>query len=32
VSKAKKILGWEPQHQFADGLRELIEWFKKEAK
>jgi UDP-glucose 4-epimerase len=32
VSKAKKILGWEPQHQFEDGLRELIQWFKKEAK
>jgi UDP-glucose 4-epimerase len=32
VSKAKRVLGWNPQHQFEDGLRELIEWFKKEAR
>jgi len=31
VNKAKSILGWTPQHQFEDGLRELVDWFKKEA-
>jgi UDP-glucose 4-epimerase len=32
VSKAKKVLGWTPQHTFDDGLRELVDWFKKEAR
>jgi UDP-glucose 4-epimerase len=32
VSKAKKVLGWMPQYVFDDGLRELVDWFKKEAK
>jgi UDP-glucose 4-epimerase len=32
VSKAKKVLGWTPQYVFEDGLRELVDWFKKEAK
>jgi UDP-glucose 4-epimerase len=32
VSKAKKVLGWTPQYVFDDGLRELVDWFKKEAK
>jgi UDP-glucose 4-epimerase len=32
VSKAKKVLGWTPQHVFEDGLRELVDWFKKEAR
>ena len=32
VSKAKKILGWTPQYVFEDGLRELVDWFKKEAR
>jgi UDP-glucose 4-epimerase len=31
VGKAKSVLGWTPQHQFEDGLRELVDWFKKEA-
>jgi len=31
VSKAKAVLGWAPQYAFDDGLRELVEWFKKEA-
>jgi UDP-glucose 4-epimerase len=31
VSKAKAVLGWTPQHKFEDGLRELVDWFKKEA-
>jgi UDP-glucose 4-epimerase len=30
VSKAKAVLGWSPQYAFDDGLRELVEWFKKE--
>jgi len=32
VSKAKKELGWAPEHKFEDGLRELVGWFKKEAR
>jgi UDP-glucose 4-epimerase len=32
VSKAKKVLGWTPKHMFEDGLRELVDWFKKEAR
>jgi UDP-glucose 4-epimerase len=32
VSKAKRILGWTPQYVFEDGLRELVDWFKKEAR
>jgi UDP-glucose 4-epimerase len=31
VNKAKSVLGWSPQHRFEDGLRELVDWFKKEA-
>ena len=32
VSKAKAVLGWTPEHKFEDGLRELVDWFKKEAR
>jgi UDP-glucose 4-epimerase len=32
ISKAKKVLGWTPQYVFEDGLRELVDWFKKEAR
>jgi UDP-glucose 4-epimerase len=32
VSKAKAVLGWTPQQRFEDGLRELVDWFKKEAR
>jgi UDP-glucose 4-epimerase len=32
VSKAKKVLGWSPQHVFEEGLRELVQWFEKEAR
>jgi UDP-glucose 4-epimerase len=32
VSKARKVLGWTPQYVFEDGLRELVDWFKKEAR
>lgn len=32
VGKAKKVLGWKPEYGFEDGLRELVEWFKKEAR
>src|SRR5918997_1051427 len=32
VSKAKRVLGWSPAYVFDDGLRELIDWFKKEAR
>jgi UDP-glucose 4-epimerase len=26
ASKAKRVLGWEPQVAFADGLRRTVEW------
>jgi UDP-glucose 4-epimerase len=32
VSKSKRVLGWEPEYAFEDGLRELVEWFKAEAR
>lgn len=32
VSKAKAVLGWTPQYAFEDGLGELVNWFKEEAK
>ncbi|HWN18837.1 MAG TPA: NAD-dependent epimerase/dehydratase family protein [Gemmatimonadales bacterium] len=32
VSKAKRVLSWTPQYVFEDGLRELVDWFKKEAR
>ncbi len=32
VSKAKKVLGWKPDYVFEDGLRELVDWFKTEAR
>lgn len=32
VSKARKVLGWSPEYKFEDGLGELVEWFKKEAR
>jgi dTDP-L-rhamnose 4-epimerase len=30
ISKAKKLLGWEPQVSLENGLEELIEWSKNE--
>lgn len=30
IGKAKRVLGWSPDVPFDDGLRELIEWFRKE--
>jgi UDP-glucose 4-epimerase len=32
VSKAKRMLGWAPEYVFDDGLRELVDWFKAEAR
>jgi UDP-glucose 4-epimerase len=32
VSKAKRVLNWEPEHPFEDGLQELVDWFKAEAR
>jgi UDP-glucose 4-epimerase len=32
ISKAGTVLGWKPQHAFDDGLRELVDWFKEEAR
>lgn len=29
ISKAKSILGWEPEFSFADGLKNTVEWYKK---
>jgi dTDP-glucose 4,6-dehydratase len=28
ITRAKQVLGWEPQVQFADGLRRTVEWFR----
>jgi UDP-glucose 4-epimerase len=32
VSKAKRVLGWKPEYAFEDGLCELVDWFKSEAR
>jgi UDP-glucose 4-epimerase len=32
VGKAKRVLGWQPEYVFEDGLRELVDWFKAEAR
>jgi UDP-glucose 4-epimerase len=32
VAKAKSGLAWSPKYLFEDGLRELVDWFKKEAR
>jgi UDP-glucose 4-epimerase len=29
TTKAKKILGWEPEHDLKEGLRAFIQWYKK---
>jgi UDP-glucose 4-epimerase len=28
VSKAEELLGWHPEYEFEDGLREFIDWYK----
>ncbi len=28
ISKAKRLLGYDPQYDFARGLEEAIEWYK----
>ena len=28
ISKAKRLLGYDPQYDFAKGLAEAIEWYK----
>lgn len=28
ISKAKKLLGWEPKVKFEDGLKEMVEYFR----
>lgn len=32
VDKAKKLLGWQPEHTIEEGLRITIEWFKERLK
>jgi UDP-glucose 4-epimerase len=32
VGKARKVLGWQPEVRFDDGLRELVDWFRKESR
>lgn len=29
IDRAKKVMGWEPQVELMDGLKETIEWFEK---
>lgn len=31
VSLAKELLGWEPQTDFEDGVRQTIEWFERQS-
>ena len=28
ISKAKRLLGYDPEYDFAKGLNEAIEWYK----
>ena len=30
IGKARRVLGWTPNVEFDDGLRELVDWFRKE--
>lgn len=32
TSKARRVLGWKPEHPFESGLAELISWFEAEEK
>jgi len=32
IGKARSVLGWAPEWKFDDGLRELVAWFRKEAR
>jgi UDP-glucose 4-epimerase len=32
TSKARAVLGWSPEYRFDDGLSELVDWFRKEAR
>ncbi len=28
ITAARKVLGYQPQHQFSDGISELVEWLR----
>jgi len=32
VSKARRVLGWKPEVGFEDGLPQLVDWFREEAR
>jgi UDP-glucose 4-epimerase len=32
IGKAGRVLGWKPQSGFADGLPQLVDWFRKEGR
>ncbi|HEX6615912.1 MAG TPA: NAD-dependent epimerase/dehydratase family protein [Gemmatimonadales bacterium] len=32
IGKARAVLGWAPEWKFDDGLRQLVDWFRKEAR
>ena len=32
ISKAKRMLGYDPQMDFEDGIRKFVEWFKRKGK
>ena len=32
IGKARRVLGWKPEFGFDDGLPQLVDWFRKEAR
>jgi nucleoside-diphosphate-sugar epimerase len=30
ISKAKRLLGWEPQMELVEGMNHLVEWYRAE--
>jgi nucleoside-diphosphate-sugar epimerase len=32
IAKAGRMLGWKPEFGFAEGLPQLVDWFRKEGR
>ena len=30
ISKAKRLLGWEPQMDLVEGMKHLVDWYRRE--